>query len=224
MVSKFRRRFGSAGVVIAVVALVFAMIGGAYAASSGLSPQQKKEVKKIAKKFAGKQGPAGPQGPAGANGKDGAQGPTGPAGTNGTNGTNGATGATGPTGSPWTAGGTLPPGATETGAYFVEGPTGEFRRAVLSFPIPLASAPTYIKPGEPEYASKCAGSATDPSAAAGFLCVYPANGTLGGAIDPATGLFGSGPGKTGALVNTLTEGLEGELRFGTFAVTATVTP
>jgi hypothetical protein len=78
MFSMLRARFGIPG-VIAVFALVFAMMGGAYAASGGLSGKQKKETEKIAKKFqgtgpAGAQGPAGPQGTPGASGKDGTSG------------------------------------------------------------------------------------------------------------------------------------------------------
>lgn len=86
MLSRIKKRVGTPGMVIAVIALVLAMIGGAYAASGALTKKQKKEVEKIAKKFAGKPGaagPTGPQGPAGANGKDG---------TNGTNGSNGKDG------------------------------------------------------------------------------------------------------------------------------------
>ncbi|HEY5815534.1 MAG TPA: hypothetical protein VIS95_04250 [Solirubrobacterales bacterium] len=105
MLSPLRNRFGIPG-VIAVIALVFAMIGGAYAASGGLTGQQKKEVKKIAKQEAqklvkaGPAGPAGPAGSAGPAGTAGAQGPTGPeglkgpTGPTGTNGTNGADGKT----------------------------------------------------------------------------------------------------------------------------------
>ena len=80
-----REPFGTAGLVVACVALI-AALGGTALAAAKLNSTQKKEVEKIAKKYAGKpgapgaQGPAGPQGPAGANGKDG---------TNGTNGTNG---------------------------------------------------------------------------------------------------------------------------------------
>jgi len=87
-----REPFGTAGLVVACVALI-AALGGTALAAGKLTGKQKKEVEKIAKKFAGKpgangaQGPAGPQGTAGANGKDGAAGQNG---TNGTNGTNGA--------------------------------------------------------------------------------------------------------------------------------------
>jgi hypothetical protein len=73
--------------VIAIVALVFAMAGGAYAAGNGLTGKQKKEVEKIAKKYAGKPGAPG------ANGQPGAQGLQGIPGTPGTNGKDGKPGA-----------------------------------------------------------------------------------------------------------------------------------
>ncbi len=91
MFSTLRTRFGIPG-VIAVMALVFAMVGGAYAASGALTGKQKKEVTKIAKQYAGKPGATGAtgaQGPAGPKGDTGTKGDTGSAGTNGTNGTNG---------------------------------------------------------------------------------------------------------------------------------------
>jgi hypothetical protein len=88
MFSQIRNRFGTAGLVVAIVALVAALAGGAYAASGALTSKQKKEVKAIAKKFAGKPGPQGPAGPQGAKGDTGAKGD------------NGAKGDTGSPGSP----------------------------------------------------------------------------------------------------------------------------
>jgi hypothetical protein len=93
-VRAIREPFGTAGLVVACVALI-AALGGTALAAAKLNSTQKKEVEKIAKKYAGKPGapgatgPAGPQGPAGAAGKDG---------TNGTNGTNGTAGAPGAAG------------------------------------------------------------------------------------------------------------------------------
>jgi hypothetical protein len=75
-------------VTIAVIALVFALAGGAFAASGKLTAKQKKEVEKIAKKFA-KAGPVGPKG------DTGAQGPAGPKGDKGEPGTPGQPGKDG---------------------------------------------------------------------------------------------------------------------------------
>jgi len=147
MFSRIHSKLGTAGLIVAVVALVAALAGGAYAAS-GLNKQQKKQVRNISKNISKKQsknwskkfskrfskqfaiagpaGPAGPQGPAGpagakgangANGANGADGEDGATGPTGADGEDGATGATGAEGSPWTAGGTLPPGETLTGAW-----------------------------------------------------------------------------------------------------------
>jgi hypothetical protein len=88
MYRRFQDRFGTAGVVIGVIALVIALGGSALAASGALTGKQKKEVEKIAKR-SGKPGPQGPQGPAGAAGAAGKDGANGTNGTNGKDGTNG---------------------------------------------------------------------------------------------------------------------------------------
>jgi len=179
-VRAIREPFGTAGLTVAILALVLAMVGGAWAAV-GLNSKQKKEVTKIAKKFAGKPGAPGA---AGANGKDG---------TNGTNGSSGAPGSNGksvvtsaaPVGSgagKCVAGGTklevegsgtselvcngkngttgfvneLPSGQTEQGEWAVSGVdvNGGFQQflSAVTFPFPLSAAPTgiYIGPGEGE--------------------------------------------------------------------------
>jgi Collagen triple helix repeat (20 copies) len=213
MFSSFRNRFGIPG-VIAVCALVFAMLGGAYAATNN-SGSGKATASAKAKKGprgprgpAGPAGPAGPQGPAGANGKDGtnglngedgakgatgaqgatgAKGAAGATGATGETGSTGATGATGATGDPWTAGGTLPPGETETGAWSfgtvpagaVPEPLKAFTQPLhvpISFPVPLAEALSnsgvhYLPVGSPSTES-CPGTAADPKAKVGHLCVY----------------------------------------------------
>src|SRR4051794_4615743 len=147
-----REPFGTAGLVIACIALVAALGGTALAASGALTGKQKKEVEKIAKKYAGKDGVAGPAGaaglpgpagPVGVGGKDGAAGTigtTGPTGKAGTTGPTGKTGVTGPTGDIGATGptggfggvnseytqGVLEPGKTETGywAFSTSGGTG----------------------------------------------------------------------------------------------------
>jgi hypothetical protein len=89
MYRKFKDRFGTAGVVLGVIAIVLA-IGGSALAASGLNGKQKKEVKGIAKSFQG-------TGPAGAQGAPGSPGAAGAKGDNGTNGTTGTPGADGKT-------------------------------------------------------------------------------------------------------------------------------
>ena len=84
-----REPFGKAGTVIGIVALVFAMVGGAFAAGA-LTAKQKKEVEKIAKKYAGKSGAAGELGAVGPRG------PVGPQGQLGTKGDQGIQGIPGP--------------------------------------------------------------------------------------------------------------------------------
>jgi hypothetical protein len=144
-----RIRFSPA-TVIAGLALVFAMTGGAYAAKKYLVTSTKQISPSVLKQLQGKagaagaqgpagapgaQGPAGPQGPGGAGGskgetgaagKDGAPGkagPTGSTGAKGTTGAAGATGATGPAGPTCNASGecNLPSKATETGVWAIPG-------------------------------------------------------------------------------------------------------
>jgi Collagen triple helix repeat (20 copies) len=94
MFSTLRNRFGIPG-VISVIALVFAMFGGAYAASNSsgggkaTASAKAKKGPRGPKGATGPAGPAGPQGPAGANGKDGSNGADGSAGANGPVGSNG---------------------------------------------------------------------------------------------------------------------------------------
>jgi len=157
--------FGKAGLIVAVLALVLALTGAAFAAT-GLNGKQKKEVEKIAKKFAGKPGAAGAQGPAGPAGPAGAAGAAGKDGASGTSVTTSSFSGKKTVGSvsceeggvevksasPATAvcngaaaagGGGLPEtlgsGETETGTWSVQAhDEGETGFTFLSFPIPLA--------------------------------------------------------------------------------------
>jgi hypothetical protein len=132
---------------IAIIALVFALTGGAFAASShggGNAPAKASasttplaSAAKSKPKPKAKPGPRGPAGPAGkngtngANGAPGATGPAGPAGPAGGAGPQGLTGNEGPVGHEGkegpkgkegalgTAGVTLPKGASETGVWAV---------------------------------------------------------------------------------------------------------
>lgn len=86
MLSPLRTRFGIPG-VISVIALVFAMFGGAYAATNdGGHATASAKGKPGPRGKTGKTGPAGPAGP---------QGPAGPAGANGKDGANGSNGTNG---------------------------------------------------------------------------------------------------------------------------------
>jgi hypothetical protein len=183
--SRFKHRlkepFGKAGLTVAILALVMALVGGAYAAG-GLTKSQEKQVTKIAKKYAGKPGatgPAGANGTNGTNGKDGA---------NGTNGKDGAPGIQGP---PGTTGftKTLPKGETLEGDWAItavlpgtglnEGSAG----TTVSFGIPLAAAPESLyvpAPTEEEEENEefpvppagCTGNVKEPGAEEGHLCVF----------------------------------------------------
>jgi hypothetical protein len=236
---RLREPFGKAGLTVAVIALVFAMLGGAYAAT-GLNSKQKKEVKSIAKSFQGS-GPAGAQGPAGAkgdNGSNGAQGPKGDTGAVGPQGPQGKQGIQGPPGKDGETGftKTLPPGGTETGVWFVGPNDPQPSMSSLSFNIPLAEAPEElhfvnlekeeetptpigegIVPVTPPV--NCLGSAEEPKALPGHVCVY-----LGAELqgEPELGFYGTKEltalytsGATFAYIGDI-----GEAAHGTWAVTA----
>jgi len=193
MFSLLRNRFGIPG-VISVIALVFAMAGGAFAAnnlqSGGSKATASAKGKQGPRGKPGKTGKTGPQGPAGAKGDTGAQGAPGAKGDTGAQGAPGAPGAKGDTGAPGQTGftETLPSGETETGAWsaFVEGASGGAAAAALSFSIPLEQpldATHVVKnplgyDGEDEVGpehEKCPGKAANPRAQAGYLCVYTGN-------------------------------------------------
>jgi hypothetical protein len=88
-------------------------------------------------------------------------------------------------GSPWTAGGTLPPGETETGVWgsAMGGLTktgAEEVQIPFSFPIPLPAAGQAVRLSEEETelgagTSGCTGTVEQPTAPPGFLCVYTAH-------------------------------------------------
>jgi hypothetical protein len=167
MFSRLRKQFGTAGLIVAVVALIAALVGTAIASGgAGLTKKQEKQVIKLAKKYAGKDGAPGTNG---TNGKDGAEGKPGKDGANGKSvelinespsgcpeggftyeieGSgeenevcNGEEGPEGVEGSPWTAGGTLPGGRTETGAWATGAPSTAFtpKRVQISFTLPLVA-------------------------------------------------------------------------------------
>jgi hypothetical protein len=261
MFSTLRTRFGIPG-VISVIALVFAMFGGAYAASNSASGGKATASAKAKK---------GPKGPKGATGPAGPQGPAGPAGAKGDSGSNGAPGPAGvsPTGtefsgsksghcteggvefkgdnttyacngeegSPWSVGGTLPSGRTETGTWNIAGSEGGYYTADISFPIPLKEdgigqgfAFNLAQTENEEFGdSGCTGTVDDPTAPPGTLCVYTGFSLITQGVTEALEIrlpnsnFENGYGKTGAIVwgvePTLAGGSNANLE-GTWAVTA----
>jgi hypothetical protein len=235
MISPTRRHFNYANVV-ATLALLFAMSGGALAASRILitsTKQIKPSVLKALKGAAGKTGAVGPVGPAGVAGPVG---PQGPQGLQGSAGNNGEKGAAGSEGSPWTDGGTLPEGKSEHGTWsFVQSGASLDQRIPISFPIPLAAA---IEPGphegvrfvraseEPVTTGGCkGGSATNPIAEPGYLCIYTATEE---GIKEFFNIYSSevegvpGAGRSGAILAFKAEE-EGSQGYGDWVVTAPVT-
>jgi Collagen triple helix repeat (20 copies) len=161
----------NATTILATVALVFAMTGGAYAAKKYLITSTKQISPSVLKQLQGKagaggapgaagaQGAQGPAGPAGPAGSGGAKGETGPAGAKGERGATGATGASGASGAKGATGATgasgatgftstLPSGKTETGTWAVPNVAYEGTAGVedvpISFSIPLAETSEHV--------------------------------------------------------------------------------
>jgi Collagen triple helix repeat (20 copies) len=240
MFSAIRRRLTYANVAM-TLALVFAMTGGAYAASHYLITSTKQISPKVLKSLKGNAGAHGAQGaagPAGANGPAGPGGAQGPAGPGGPQGPKGEAGAKGEPGTNGTTGftKTLPKGETETGSWaysFVIGEAEATQIVPISFSIPLknelgSTEVHYILAGEAS-TTECPGSVAEPQAVAGNLCVYAAQ--LGSfesfqvsppQIANPSGPFESanvGAGKTGALL-TFGPPAKFKVGYGTWAVTA----
>ncbi len=142
------------------------------------------------------------------------------------------------------SGTTLPKGQTLTGVWAAEGgASGDRAMAVMSFPIPLSQAPTIAvapanaggnwyeipavgevelhegNPGD-EFGETCEGSDADPTAPAGFLCVYTTEETEIG--PPGFEWFAGGrvaPTQYGAHLSYKATGTPGFVD-GTWAVTA----
>ena len=218
-----------------------------------ISPKVLKTLKGAAGKT-GPAGAAGAQGAQGAQGPQGPAGEKGAAGTNGLNGANGesvavkevktsesackkeggsefagngkAVACNGKEGSPWTAGGTLPSGKTETGSWSLATQPPAVGVVSISFAIRLAAAL-----GEPEVhyvegsgTTQCPGTAAKPEATPGNLCVYQGFASNVAAIfifDPSTSYPGTGgAATTGAIVHFAAPNpAEEQLAWGTWAVT-----
>jgi hypothetical protein len=175
------RRHLSYANVAATLALVFAMSGGALAANHYLINSANQISPKVLKKLKGGTGKTGASGAAGATGATGAQGPGGKEGTPGKEGLKGEKGEPGPLVN------TLPSGKTIRGDYYIDNEAakaGEFASDSLSFVFPLSAAPTahVILKGETPPA-ECPGTAADPQAQPGNLCVYEGDDTNRASVD-----------------------------------------
>jgi hypothetical protein len=268
--SAIRNRMTYANVV-ATLALVFAMTGGAYAAGRYLITSTKQLSPKVLKQLHGQAGAAGKEGAAGVPGKEGA---TGKEGANGSNGEKGATGATGLQGNAGKSvvlgkintgiatckeqggvnvevegnaaskqsvcngepgvihpGTTLPKGASETGTWIATEGEPEEVEAAISFPIPLSATaaehttPVYVPNTDTAPPAGCQGSAAEPEAEEGHLCLFQGpthyqHGPEHGEVFFKPGALEEGVGTTG--VRFVIAGQEGaRSRFvGTWAVTA----
>ncbi|HEU4462033.1 MAG TPA: hypothetical protein VFR75_05525 [Solirubrobacterales bacterium] len=214
MFSRIQDKLGSAGLVVAIVALVAALTGSAFAAGVFTKAQEKKIVK-IAKKYAGQQGPQGvpgPQGPPGAAGKEGARGPEGPEGPQGED------GETGPAG-PTTA--ILPPGETETGIWSFTNKDVISAFATISFGLRLTEEPTphWIPAPGTSTDPDCPGNAGAPQAEPGHLCVYAIeSGNVGAPVFSPGNQIDTESGQT--LEFVLTNQANEAYARGSFAVTA----
>jgi hypothetical protein len=169
VLTRVQNRLGTTGLIVAIMALIVAFAGTAFAAVS-LNPKQKSEVRKIAKQFAGKQGPAGAQGPKGDAGVKGDKGEQGPEGNQGTAGPEGPQGPTGPTET------VLPEGKTLTGVWSYNQVGLSVIWVNISFPLRVepdltASNIEYLEPSASP-TTGCPGSASEPKAAPGFICMY----------------------------------------------------
>jgi hypothetical protein len=266
--------------VIATLALVLAMSGGAYAARKYLITSTKQISPKVLKQLTGKAGPAGKNGTNGTNGAPGATGPAGPsgpagAGTQGEKGKEGEKGVEGKQGPPGpTEFKVLPKGQSETGSWSILADKEDAHYfTAISFPIPLAendkpceSPRTGVEPYEAalcgaevhyvnetgneepvfnaetfEYeptgkaTSACPGTAAEPAAIPGNLCIYQGHGILGAEevhsglaqaiIAPANSElnfagFDPGAGLSGAILKMGPHEEHPVAAWGTWAVTA----
>jgi hypothetical protein len=228
--------------LIATVALVFAMTGGAYAANRYLITSTKQISPKVLKSLKGANGkpgatgPAGPAGSTGVNGTTGAKGETGPAGPAGPTGPTGPAGVPGPQGEPGQTGftTTLPAKKTETGTWSltygkVQGSNIAYGIAAISFTIPLAiplntSNIKFLQDSEYDNGggrvSGCPSAGEEieegktPQAEPGYLCVYT---TAGEPVPPYAATVNLGGV---VLVSDGEEKEEGQSAYGVWAVTA----
>lgn len=135
MFSKLREPFGTAGLVVAVIALVLALGGGAWALSASVSSGKHRHAAEAKRHGNPLRGPRGARGSRGLQGPEGPEGPEGPPGINGRNGTDGKAGIPGADGlpAPGVLSGEEPEGENcEQGGYWFEAEEGGERNYVCN--------------------------------------------------------------------------------------------
>jgi hypothetical protein len=239
---RFHQRFGTAGLLVALIALVLALTTGAYAAGGGLSGKQKKEATKIAKTQAksyanSNPGAQGPKGEPGAKGDPGADGQPGKsvgvtpiaAGGEACEGRAGAElkaeGAGSPTelceGPPGPTETRLPPGKTIKGLWQFQVKQNSSEFGLLSVPFPLRVEPApkfeYLAP-KAASTEHCPGKVDEPAAEKGWLCLYTvtATGTKGNPFHASPDLKLGLAGTKWEIESTA----DLAFAYGTYAVTA----
>ncbi len=212
--SSARQRLGVSG-AIAIAAAVFALAGGAFAGAGRLARLTVTSDHQSG--FARAQATHGRRGPRGATGPRGPEGPPG----QGLRGDPGPAGPRGPEGSPWTAGGTLPSGRSESGMWIAAAVGQEIEPgqseggSSISFVIRTAIPPSIHLIGKgkagSEHAAECPGNPNLPLAAKGNLCIYTAE-------DQGLTLLEAFSSPSGALLTF--KGPSKAATAGTWAVTA----
>jgi hypothetical protein len=183
-------RLPSAAMVVAVAALVLALGGGAYAAKKYVITSTGQIKPSVLKSLQGRAGTTGATGPAGAQGEQGTRGKAGVEGQPGPEGPEGLPGEPGPTET------TLPSGKTETGLWSFDGHEVLGVVVTESFPLRTTFTPDFhwIRGGGPT--AECPGTAAEPQAEAGQLCLYAGPEVffegveptvLSGQLDPTSG-------------------------------------
>ncbi len=220
----FLRRHTTYANVVATLALLFALSGGAMAAKRYLITSPGQISPRVLKRLTGKTGRTGPRGAAGAPGSPGAQGAggaPGPRGVAGPEGPEGPEGRAAPT--------QLAPGTSESGVYGIGASrsNGDHLALAVTFPTQLPAAlpvtNVFYTPASTPVAHCSGPGHADP----GYLCIYSsvAEGLATPAlVDPEDGEIGVSTGRLGfglTWKSTSTKGLgEEEQDFGSYTVTA----
>jgi hypothetical protein len=209
--------------IISVIALVFAMTGGAYAAKDAVSGKANSSAKgkQGPRGKRGPVGPAGPIGPVGAQGATGAQGERGEKGEKGdagNQGIQGEQGVAGEDGSPWVVG-TAPSGVVMKGTWAIQGKY-EALAANEEIPVPISTGVPvntatgllafYVPPGGPDPSGNCTGSSTNPlpPTSPAVVCVYAHVATnLKAGTFGASGTLGKSGGGVTPLLRSNAAGL-----------------